>query len=219
MKTFRCTRCGLCCRSSPISILPHEDYILRALAERLGVEYRSRPGYRVFDRRTGRDIALSYVMELVDDRCPFLRQDDLCMIQDIYKPLICRSFPYVPKQVRYIISNELKLVFAKVEYGISSACPVIMQDKEIIMGLMHVTPLWYRLYFPQEYVAAMEMEEKRSLMLRLLSKLWSSGIVDIDSGREEAHNIINLYELLRTYFPNLPYIIGLGETINRIRGR
>ncbi len=219
MKTFRCTLCGLCCRSSPISILPHEDYILRILANRLGVKYRSRPGYRVFDKRTGRDIALSYVMELVDGRCPFLRQDDLCMIQDVYKPLICRSFPYVPKQVRYIISNELKLVFAKVDYGISSACPVIRQDKEIIMGLMASTPLWHRLYFPQEYAAAMEMEEKRTLMLRLLSKLWISGIVSIDSDRGGVHNIINLYELLRTYFPNLPYIMGLGETLDRIRGR
>ncbi len=219
MKTFQCTLCGLCCRSSPISILPHEDYILRILARHLGVKYRSRPGYRVFDKRTGRDIALSYVMELVDGRCPFLRQDDLCMIQDVYKPLICRSFPYVPKQVRYIISNELKLVFTKVEYGISSACPVIRQDKEVIMGLMAATPLWHRLYFPREYVAAMEMEEKRTLMLRLLSKLWSSGIVEIDSDHGGKHNIINLYELLRTYFPNLPYIMGLGETINKIRGR
>ncbi len=211
MKTFRCTLCGLCCRSSPISILPHEDYILRALAKRFGVKYRSRPGYRVFDRRTGRDIALSYVMELVDGRCPFLRQDDLCMIQGIYKPLICRSFPYVPKQVRYIISDEMKLIFAKVEYGISSACPVIKQDKETIIGLMTATPQWYRLYFPQEYRAAVEMEEKRSLMLRLLSKLWASRIVDIDSGRGGTHNTINLYELLRTYFPNLPYIIGVGK--------
>ncbi len=219
MKTFRCTLCGLCCRSSPISILPHEDYILHNLAQHLGVKYRSRPGYRVFDKRTGRDIALSYVMELVDGRCPFLRHDDLCMIQDIYKPLICRSFPYVPKQVRYIISNELKLVSAKVDYGISSACPVIRQDKEIIMGLMAATPLWHRLYFPQEYAAAMEMEGKRTLMLRLLSNLWISGIVDIDSGNVGKHNIINLYELLRTYFPNLPYIMGLGETLDRIRGR
>ncbi len=216
MKTFQCTLCGLCCRSSPISILPHEDYVLRALADRLGVKYKSRPGYRVFDRRTGRDIALSYVMELVDGRCPFLRQDELCMIQDIYKPLICRSFPYVPKQVRYIISSELKLVYAKVEYGISSACPVIRRDKETIRGLMSVTPLWPRIYFPREYTAALEMEEKRRLMLQLLSKLWSSGIIDIDSDRGGTHNVINLYELLRTYFPNLPYIMGLAESIDKI---
>ena len=219
MRTFRCTLCGLCCRASPISILPHEDYILKALAQRLGVKYRSRPGYRVYDKRTGRDIALSYVMELVKGKCPFLREDNLCMIQNIYKPLICRSFPYVPKQVKYIISNELKFVYAKVEYGVSGACPVIKEDKEVIMKLMSITPYWHRMYFPQEYIAAMEMEEKRSLLLRLLSKLWASGIVDIDSSHGGIHNTINLYELLRTYFPNLPYIMGLGETINRIRTR
>ncbi|OYT38796.1 MAG: zinc/iron-chelating domain-containing protein, partial [Desulfurococcales archaeon ex4484_58] len=56
---------------SPISLLPHEDLILYRLAEKYGLEYRSRPGYRVFDAKNGVYIALSYVMDLVNGKCTF----------------------------------------------------------------------------------------------------------------------------------------------------
>ncbi len=214
---FRCTLCGICCKLSPVSLLPYEDTILRMIAEKLGLPYKSRPGYTVYDARRGVRIALSYVMELVNNKCVFLDKDNLCRIHDIYKPLVCRSYPYVPKQVRYTISRDLKIIFATVEYGISVKCPVIEEDKEYIMMLMSKYLNWPMIYFRYEYKAAAEMEEKRNLLLKLLSDLWSRGIVDLkETNKNKNTLVINLYELLRTYYPNLPYILGIDRVYKRI---
>ncbi|MCD6301852.1 MAG: YkgJ family cysteine cluster protein [Staphylothermus sp.] len=207
---FKCTLCGICCKASPVSLLPHEDFILRMLANKLGLPYKSRPGYKVFDAKRRLNIALSYVMELVDGKCVFLTKGNKCLINFIYKPLICRSYPYVPKNVKYTISLDYKLIFATAEYGLSIKCPVIEDDQDKIAYYMNKYFHWSKIYMPNEYKAAMEMEEKRNLMLKLLSQLWASGVVDL---RDENHNapIINLYDLLRTYYPNIPYILEIDK--------
>jgi Fe-S-cluster containining protein len=215
-KVFKCTLCGECCKASPISLLPFEDSILRILAYKLNRPYHSKPGYLVYDERRGVNIALSYTMELVNGRCPFLTRNNLCMINNIYKPLICRSYPYVPKQVRYTISVDYKIIFATTDYGLSIKCPVIRDDREYIEELMRKNPLWPMIYMPNEYKAAMEMEEKRNLLLRLLSELWRRGLVELADKRVDAP-VVNLYDILRRYYPNLPYVLGINNVYEKIR--
>lgn len=213
---FKCILCGDCCRASPISILPYEEAVLRLLAAKLGLQYRSRHGYKVYDVRRRVNIALSYTVELIDGKCPFLTKRNLCSINNIYKPLICRSYPYVPKQVRYTVSVDFKMIFAVVDYGLSIKCPVIENDKEYIGNLMYGTINWPQIYLPNESKAAREMDEKRNLMLRLLSDLWRKGIVDLRDGGRDAP-VINLYDLLRVYYPNLPYILGIDKIYRMIK--
>ncbi|MET1160808.1 MAG: YkgJ family cysteine cluster protein [Thermoprotei archaeon] len=213
-RVFKCTLCGECCTKSPISILPHEEIILRSLAEKLGVEYRSSHGYRVFDRISHAYIALSYVMELVNGRCPFLREDLKCSIHDIYKPLICRSFPYVPKHVKYNIVWDLRIIYATTEYGLSLECPVIKRDKEYLENLLRSNKL--ELYIKQELDSAREMERIRSLFLTLLSELWRRGDVELTDDPGVKAPVTNLYTLLRKYYPSLPYILGVNKLLESV---
>ncbi len=218
LKVFKCTLCGECCRASPVTILPYEEVILRELAGMLNKPYKSRPGYRVFDRRSNVWIALSYAMELVDGKCVFLRDDNLCMINDLYKPLICRSYPYVPREIRYTIDDNSKTVFSTAEYGLSIKCPVIRDDRDYLVDLISRYPNWPQIYLPNEYKAALEFEEKRSLLLRLLSQLWMRGIVDLGGRGPSYAPVVNLYDLLRRFYPNLPYILGIDEILRKARG-
>ncbi len=217
LKRFHCTLCGECCKASPVTILPYEDVILRKLAGMLGRPYKSRPGYRVYDKIHGVWIALSYAMQLIEGKCTFLTRDNLCMINSIYKPLICRSYPYVPREIRYIMNEQLKMVHATAEYGLSIKCPVVKEDREYLTRLISSRPDWPIVYLPNEYKAAMEFEEKRSLLLRLLSGLWGRGLVNLSGEGPPASPIVNLYEVLRRFYPNLPYILGIDATLRRIR--
>ncbi len=214
---FKCTLCGICCKASPVSLLPYEDVILRLIAQKLGLPYRSRPGYRVFDQRSKTWIALSYAMQLVDGKCVFLTKDDLCMINNIYKPLICRSYPYVPKQIRYTLSLDFKMIFSVADYGLSIKCPVIEEDQYYISMLMRKYPNWATIYMPNEYKAAQEFEEKRRLLLELLSQLWMRGIVELRENGFEGAPIVNLYEVLRRFYPNLPYILEIDKVLKKLR--
>lgn len=217
MRQFKCALCGYCCRASPISILPHEEIILRRLADKLRKPYSSRPGYRVFDTQRKVWIALSYAMELIDGGCIFL-ENDRCSINYVYKPLICRSYPYVPKQVQYTLASSYRVIFATSDYGLSIKCPVIENDKEHIQSLMTRTLLWPRFYMPREYKAALEMEEKRALLLKLLTGLWQRGVVELSENGLDSAPIVNLYNILRNYYPNLPYTLEIDKVFSRIGG-
>ncbi len=217
-KTFKCTLCGLCCSKSPISLLPHEDKILSILASKLGLPYKSKPGYKLFDRIRRSYIALSYAMELVDGKCVFLTKDNLCLIQDIYKPFICRSFPYVPKQVRYNIVWGLKTIFATTDYGLSVECPVIREDKEYVNKILGANPQLLRRYLLNEIKAAEEMERTRMTLLSMLSDLWRQGYIDIIDDPRVNAPVLNLYDLLRKYYPNLPYLLGIDKVLQKIGG-
>ncbi len=201
---------------SPITILPFEKPILELLAERLGVEIEITPGYTLYDRAGGANIALSYVLHLDrDGRCPFLSKRNLCMIHGVYKPYTCRSYPYVPREVRYIIAEKARLIYARVEYGLSSHCPVIARDMELIGERLAENPGFIAEYMPREYEAAVEAEEKRRLLLAGLSGLWRRGVVDLVEKRPGAP-VLNLYDLLRKYYPGLPLELGVNKVLARL---
>ena len=201
---------------SPISILPHEDIVLRRIAEKLGLPYKSTPGYRVFDRLRRSYIALSYVMELVNGKCIFLSREGKCIIHDIYKPLICRSFPYVPKQVRYNIIWGVKTIYATAEYGLSIECPVIREDSNYITSLLEKGSFHLSKYMEFEVKAANEMEKTRYLLLSMLSELWRKGEVDLVEDPRVKAPVLNLYDLLRKYYPNLPYLLNVDKALSKI---
>lgn len=187
--------------------------MLRTLAVVYGVKYKSTPGYRVYDRIHRSYIALSYTMELIDGKCPFLSQDNRCTLHYVYKPLICRSFPHVPRQVRYNIVWGLRVIYASVEYGVSIECPVVKRDKQYIEALLAKGSLDE--YLGSEKIASLEMEKARNTLLSLLSELWRKGVVELSENPGIRAPVINLYDLLRKYYPNLPYILGISRVLER----
>ncbi len=215
---FKCTICGLCCKLSPITLLSFEETILHAAANEMNIRILIRPGYTIYDKKNKVFLGLSYIMELINGKCPFLHNGK-CLIHGLYKPYICRSFPYTPKEVRYVYSSEFKVLTSYVEYGLSLKCPVIEKDKDKINYLLKYKPYGLTIYMPNEVKAAMEMEEKRNLILKLLSELWRKGIVEFDPDikPDDPDRVINVYEFLRTYYPNLPYVLGIPKILSYIR--
>ncbi len=203
---FACSSCGLCCTLSPVSLLPHEDIALRFLANTYNLKYKSSPGYKMYDEISGLNLAFSYVMELVDGKCTFLK-NNLCLIHDVAKPLICRSYPFVPKQVKYYVDNVNRHVYAVVEHGLSMKCPVVSRDIRRLEFVENPYRLAYY-YTPKEFIASLEMERARNIYFELLSALWKKRIVDL---AEEKHGapVINLYQFLRTYFPEMPNLLNI----------
>jgi Fe-S-cluster containining protein len=200
---------------SPISLLPHEEVVLKRLAQILGVDVEFSPGYRVYEAISGVNLALSYVMHLTSEKkCPFL-VGNKCSIHYIYKPYICRSFPYIPKHVRYSIDETNKYITASADYGVSLACHIIKKDREWLERLGGNSVVLYY-YLKNEYMAAREAENVRALFLSLLSKLWRDGLVELQAARENAP-VANLYELLRQFYPDLPNVIGIDKVVARVR--
>lgn len=207
----------MCCTSSPVSILPHEDVILSFIARKIGVEYASRPGYTVYDAVNDINLALSYVMLLGrNSRCVFLNSSNLCLLHDIYKPYICRSYPYVPRQVKYAFDEESKLISAQVDYGLSTACPVVESNKSILEKYVKHDPHYLLFYVGQEYTVALEMESDRQTLLSLLSYLWKTGTVELET-KKTGTRTVNLYEFLRGYFPDLPSRLYTYRHMQRIK--
>jgi len=60
---------------SPISILPHEEVILRKLAEYMEINVVFTNGYTVYEAVNGVNIAFSYIMHLDESgKCPFQKE-------------------------------------------------------------------------------------------------------------------------------------------------
>ena len=217
---FKCIYTGICCKASPITLQSFEATIIRSLSRAFNIEIHTKPGYIVWDKIGNHYLAISYILGLNKDRrCPFLRKDNRCIIHDIYKPLICRSYPYVPREVRYLFIERLKLIVPKVEYGLSAKCPVIEKHKYLIDKYMDIDPYFVSKYMPNEYRAALEAESKRTIILNLLSSLWRRGLIDLTTINEIPSNvrIINVYNFLQKYYPNLPYVLGIEEIFRRIK--
>ena len=216
---FKCRMCGSCCTMSPISLLPHEEVILRMLGEYMGIEVKTTHGYTVCEAVNGVNLAFSYVLHLENGKCPFLR-DNLCGIHYVYKPYICRSFPYIPRHVKYHIDEENRYIMATTEHGLSLACPVVKRDRGALERIeaMYGGPMEKILihYYKDGYVAAVEAENARSLLLRLLSKLWRDNIIDVKPSKHEGI-VVNLYEFLRKYYPDLPSVLGVDKVGSRVR--
>lgn len=207
---FKCRICGSCCRKSPVSILPHEDILLRRVANIFDLDYVSTPGYKFYDRLSKTHIVVSYVMELVGNKCVFLK-DNKCSIHDIYKPLICRSFPYVPRNVKYNIVWDSKIIFPTVDYGISTECLSIKDQYGFLHRLFETNSTYFSRFLYNEMSVAREMEEKRIILLNMLSDAWRRGYVDLSDNTGIAYNVVNLYEFLRKLYPDLPFLLGLKK--------
>ena len=177
---FKCMGCGICCTLSPITILPHEALILRREAVRLGVNLELMEGYRIYDEVSGKNIVLSYAIKLNNNkRCPFLARDNKCLVHSTYKPLTCRSFPYVPREIQYYIDNNTRTIMHKSVYGISTACTFVKQYASTIEE--EVRKHGIQKVFPQEYQYAREAEYWRRWYMRTLTYLWRMGLVDLHS--------------------------------------
>ncbi|MEM4561728.1 MAG: YkgJ family cysteine cluster protein [Desulfurococcaceae archaeon] len=212
---FMCDMCGDCCKMSPISVLPHEEVILKKLGELLDVDVRFTPGYTVYEAIRGVNLAFSYVMQLnTGGQCPFLRNNK-CTIHYIYKPYICRSFPYIPRHVKYSIDEVNKYITASTDYGLSLACHIVKKDREALEKLGNNIPILYY-YLRNEYLAAKEAENVRSLFLLALSKLWREGIVELQPARLNAP-VVNLYDFLRQIYPDLPTVLRVDKIIGRVK--
>ncbi|MFN7106188.1 MAG: YkgJ family cysteine cluster protein, partial [Pyrobaculum sp.] len=164
---FRCRPgCALCCKASPVTVLPHEVYILQQYAKRLDVSVFFTPAYRVADLRSGLRIALSYLMHLDESGvCPFLR-DASCMLHDLYKPLTCRSFPYLPKVVKYDLDPAAREVRIDVKFVMSTLCPVVRKDLDGV-GDMSDIKIAVK-YAPEEVEVAVDTLEARHIYAKVL---------------------------------------------------
>ena len=213
MEVFKCIEgCGLCCRLSPITVFPHEVIILEKLAKEFDIDLKFRVGYRFIDLKHGIRIAISYIMELIDGICPFLDEKTMkCKIHSIYKPLTCRSFPYVPKVIRYILDHEHKYLDFDLEIAISTACPVIKKFPEILINRLCYDAKFAAKYFPNEYKACIESIKIRKLYLTTLSTLWRLNVIELteDSGIYP-YPVVNAYLFIRQFFPvfTIDKIIG-----------
>lgn len=210
MVPFRCMpNCGYCCTISPVTVFPHEMLILSRLAEELDVrDLTFKPGYVIADVRNGVRIALSYLMQLNDRGiCPFLNYEDkTCRVHSLYKPLTCRSFPYLPRVVRYTIDPELKLVDFTVEFVVSSLCPVIRNNytpddlDEMVRNVRIAIKV-----MPKEVSAAQEAIRVRKIYADALTALWRAGYVELrgEGGNNVNWPIVNAFEYIRQFMPHL----------------
>lgn len=86
--TFRCRRCGACCRvPGYVALAPGEP---EAMAAFLGLDlyaFTERYTTLTYNRR---DLSLT---EQEDGSCVFLQDDNACRIQPV-KPAQCRGFPF-----------------------------------------------------------------------------------------------------------------------------
>ncbi|WP_229709896.1 YkgJ family cysteine cluster protein [Vulcanisaeta souniana] len=210
MALFKCMpNCGYCCTISPVTVFPHEVIILSKLAEELDVnDLTFKPGYVITDIKNDVRVALSYLMQLNERGiCPFLDpQDKTCKVHSLYKPLTCRSFPYLPRVVRYIIDPELKLVDFTVEFVVSSLCPVIRNNytQEDLETMMSNTKLAIKV-MPKEVGAAEEAIKARRMYADTLTALWRAGYVELRGNNTNNTNwpIVNAFDYIRQFIPHI----------------
>jgi len=196
--------CALCCKASPVTVLPHEVYILQRLAERLGVAVVFTPAYKVADVKSGLRIAMSYLMHLDEEgKCPFL-DGARCMVHDLYKPLTCRSFPYLPKVIKYELDPLNREVRIEVKFVMSTLCPVVRRDltpaDAAKMSNINVAVK----YAPRETKVALKTLEKRYLYAKILSELWRRGAVELDDeSKYPFYPVVNGFAFIRRFYPEL----------------
>jgi Fe-S-cluster containining protein len=202
---FACMpHCALCCRTSPVTVLPHEVYILQRLAEKLGVNVVFTPAYKVADVKSGLRIAMSYLMHLdEEDKCPFL-DGTKCMVHSLYKPLTCRSFPYLPKVIRYELDPVNREIRIDVKFVMSTLCPVVRKDLTPADAAKMSNINMAVKYAPQEAKVALKTLEKRYLYAKILSGLWKRGAVELDDeSKYPFYPVVNGFAFIRRFYPEL----------------
>jgi Fe-S-cluster containining protein len=202
---FACMpHCALCCRTSPVTVLPHEVYILQRLAEKLGVNVVFTPAYKVADVKSGLRIAMSYLMHLDEEgKCPFLDGTE-CMVHSLYKPLTCRSFPYLPKVIRYELDPVSREIRIDVKFVMSTLCPVVRKDLTPTDAAKMSNINMAVKYAPQEAKVALKTLEKRYLYAKILSGLWKRGAVELDDeSKYPFYPVVNGFAFIRRFYPEL----------------
>ncbi len=193
--------CGDCCRASPISLLPHEQLIITMLARRLGIKVEFRRGYTVYDRLNNVNIVLTYHMQLTEKgECPFLESNNKCKIHKLYKPLICRSFPYTVRNVSYFFDPISKTAFHRSEYTISGACRFIKEHVEKLRPYLG-NEMFVKKFFENEVRAGYLMEKYRSMYMAALTYLWKMNYIDLVSKEYKGAVYVNAYEFIRKFIP------------------
>ncbi len=224
---FRCMpNCGYCCTISPVTVFPHEVIILSRLAEELDItDLVFKPGYVITDIKNGVRIALSYLMQLNSKGiCPFLDPyNKTCSVHSLYKPLTCRSFPYLPRVIRYIIDPELKVVDFNVEFVISSLCPVIKNnytpdDLELMIRNIKIAMK----AMPKEVDAAQEAIRVRKIYADALTALWRAGYIELrgNDGNNVNWPIVNAFEYIRQFIPHITldsFVPNIMEIMKKAR--
>ncbi len=158
--------------------------------------------YAVYDLKSNSKIILTYYMLLDDDgKCPFLTGFNRCLIHDVYKPLVCRSFPYVPSEVRYFYNTNVKLLFHRSKYGLSSACKFIKTYKEYIDSKLSQDPHFLYKFARASLEAARSLEELRTKYLSTLSSLWRLGLVELIFENHSGGIPCDAYTFIRRFIP------------------
>jgi hypothetical protein len=179
-------------------------YILQRLAERLGAPVVFTPAYKVADVKSGLRVAISYLMHLDEEgKCPFL-EGTSCMVHSLYKPLTCRSFPYLPKVIRYELDPASREIRIDVKFVMSTLCPVVRRDLAPAdvakMSSIHIAVK----YAPRETEVALKTLEKRYLYAKVLSELWKKGAVELDDeGKYPFYPVVNGFAFIRRFYPEL----------------
>ena len=87
--SFKCTRCGSCCRESGYVHVTDEEVDQIAAQFELGVDVFTERDTRLTHNRTGLSLT-----EQDDGACIFLSEVGECSVETV-KPLQCREFPFV----------------------------------------------------------------------------------------------------------------------------
>lgn len=155
--------------------------------------------YTVYDEISGYKIVLTYYIRPREDgSCPFLTEDNLCMVHREYKPLICRSFPYVPSQVKYFFDPATKTIFHKTSFALSSACPILKRVKKV-KGEADGREV--SKFLVRELRAAREFDFERAKYMAALSYLWRVGLVKLVFNFKGRAVPVNAYLFIRQYLP------------------
>ncbi len=198
--------CGYCCQVSPVTVFPHEVHILNRVVERLGITARFRPSYKIVDLVRRVKIVLTYIMDLnpATGRCPFLGEDNLCIIHNRYKPVTCRAFPRVPRVIQYVIDRYSKRLYFTYEIGISKICPVVrkLYDDYTIRILVE-NPEVAKRVMPEEYRACIEFLTSRAKYLELLTVLWREGQVELTEDIGYPWPLVDAYSFIRQLYPEI----------------
>ena len=91
-KTFRCRRCGECCKKYTIRLL--KDDIKRIKNKCYNEVY-------FLDKETIGPYKGKFILKKINERCVFLKKKDntyFCKIYDI-RPKICKQYPFFGKSI------------------------------------------------------------------------------------------------------------------------
>jgi hypothetical protein len=187
-----------------VTVLPHEVYVLQRHASELGVRAVFTPAYRIAELKSGMRIALSYLMQLDEEgKCPFLRGVK-CAVHDLYKPLTCRAFPYLPRVIKYELLPHLREIRINVKFVMSTLCPVVRRDLTPAAAAMMSDVSVAAEYAPHEVRAAVETLRGRYLYVKMLNELWKREVVELDEeGKYLFFPIVNGFVFLRRFYPDL----------------